>query len=220
MTRIAILTALLSFGMIGCSNSSSNDSIDSGTDTDADTDADTDTDTDTDSDTDTDTDTDADAGVDGGLSPCEEACEMLHVDCGWPTIDCAGLPYDLLDCINNPNADCNGECILASDCITIATIISGTPDPTLLACIQACNSAGDGGTASCTDCVMSNCMAAIGACTADGDCSAYLGCYYACDTGSCMDATCVSACGAVPNSITQDLLNCAATNCPVMCADC
>ncbi len=218
MLRIAILTALLALGMIGCANSGGSNSNDAGTDTDSDTDTDTDSDTDTDTDSDTDSDTDTD--VDAGPSPCEEACEMLQVDCGWLTIDCAALPMDLLDCDNNTNADCNGECILASDCVAIAAFISGTPDPTLSECIQACISAGDGGTASCTDCVVLNCMTAITTCTADVGCSAYMTCYYACDTGACMDATCVSGCGAVPNSITQDVLNCATTNCPVTCADC
>jgi hypothetical protein len=73
-----------------------------------------------------------------GCSPCEAACHMIEHDCGF-AIPCDQMPGGMLDCENNqPQADCIGECMINSDCAAIASLATANPDPTLAACIQAC----------------------------------------------------------------------------------
>jgi hypothetical protein len=146
-----------------------------------------------------------------GSGPCEQACCKITDECGFP-VTCESLG-NLFDCVNNqPAADCNGTCILNSDCATIMTLAGSTPDPDLYGCLQDCNQ-GTGGGNPCSTCVTNGCQAQITACAQNPDCQPFLQCAM-----GCANAPCLEACHtANPSTETDAIASCICGTCSGQC---
>jgi hypothetical protein len=152
-----------------------------------------------------------------GCGPCEAACYKLEVDCQSP-ITCAQIPYGLLDCANNPHADCYGGCLLAVDCDAIASVVTSTPDPGLAACLQNCGAGGGPPVTLCGNCLEDGCGPQIQACLNDNGCMAFLQCVL---DANCQNIDCVVACDAQFHSTySAEVITCTCDACGATCPGC
>jgi len=143
------------------------------------------------------------SGVTGGS--CEKACCMIEIECGFGPI-CNMIPF--LDC-KDPGSACYGDCVLASDCVAIASLAGSMPDATLMGCVQKCQ----GGEPDCQTCVLTSCGSQLQGCQGDMPCQAFLQCAQACS-----DEACLLACATNnPSQATTDLLTCTQANCMAAC---
>ena len=154
-------------------------------------------------------------GMGGGSSAgiCKDACDHATA-CGIPVCSLIGI-----NCNSATDYTCPSQCLLDASCAQIGTIPAfPNIDPTLQACLNACQS-GDAGTGDCTTCGFMNCQAEGGACNAD---TAPMGCqsWFMC-IQACSDAACVADCdtknpGAKPES--DNLRTCLCGQCGTECA--
>jgi hypothetical protein len=132
-------------------------------------------------------DTDND-GTPDGCDPCPESeecnlcnqsCYMVENTCGF-TGACAIIG---MDCTTQDN-ECEGQCLLDSNCAAIQSMAGNTPDPDLDACIDECDPNNG-----CLLCMNTGCYSEITDCQDDTACTAFLEC-----AQECTDATCADAC--------------------------
>ncbi len=143
------------------------------------------------------------SGVTGGS--CDKACCKIEIECGFGAI-CNMIPF--LDC-KDPNSECFGDCVIASDCVAIASLAGSNPDAKLMGCVQTCQ----GGEPDCQTCVLTSCGSQLQGCQGDTPCQAFLQCAQACS-----DEPCLLACATNnPSQATTDLLTCTQSNCLEAC---
>ena len=143
---------------------------------------------------------------------CDEACCGVEVACGFMgACGIAGsvLGIDLDQCADM-RATCSAACLIQADCGAIASLAGNMPDQALSDCLGQCSGP-------CIGCAQASCGVEATACLNDQTqvCPGFVSCAANCPDG---DGACVTACAAAnDNQLTQDLVACVTTACPMEC---